>query len=351
MILSQPRNDLLPVDIHCHGIGDADFTDFSAINLERVNSDARNEGVTVVLTAYLPRHQFETFLRFMERLAAMDLRGEATNIAGVALEGPLLASFGGTPEKGVWRPTKKEWTRLAECGPLGLRYVILSPDADHSEAKLPAPGTDNPSVPWIAETLSAHGVIPAVGHFIRADPPYSADAVNAVVDASSLPLITDHLFNDMPLNFRHSWRGPEARRTRNEELATSQPELWDRTNFSLMAGVVPGRIVELALAGKVFPCLNFDGEHVDFEYSKAATRIIGAENLIAMTDRTDAPNLGGQHLTKRPGETLWYQSGGIVAAGSQPLKRQVENMERMGFDDSTIEHLTTITPSRALGLA
>src|SRR5205807_2279210 len=127
-------------------------------------------------TVYLPEARLPEFLLFMRRFHAQRQDGILPRVAGIAVEGPLLASVGGTPESGVWRPTKADWSALASCAESGLRYVVLSPDADLPSSLLTAATfNDAPTVDWACRTLASSGVIPALGHFTRGDPRASAE--------------------------------------------------------------------------------------------------------------------------------------------------------------------------------
>ncbi len=45
------------------------------------------------------------------------------------MEGPLLGPEGGIPRAGSWLPTVDEWRTIAGLGHVGLRYVVMAPDA------------------------------------------------------------------------------------------------------------------------------------------------------------------------------------------------------------------------------
>lgn len=350
----------LPLDVHCHGIGDVDFSDFADIDLGYVDALARRERLLCLPTLYLPRPAFEPFAAFLGRFARLRNAGLIPHLAGVAIEGPLLASFGGTPEQGVWAPTYAEWETLAGLGPLGLRYVVLSPDAHHPGSYLrEAMGRDHPPIDWIVRTLVEAGIKPALGHFTRSDPRLSAEAVDEVIEAAeSVPafgardaVVTDHLFNDMPLAFRHTWRGAEARARRDEELRAAALDEWSLPTIEEQAGPVPGRIMRRAAEGRLAVCLNFDGEHVDTAVARRAVDLVGSRSMMVMTDRTERARLGGQDLHHVGGSTLWYQEREVVAAGSQGLPRQVANMRNAGLSDADIEQLVMRTPARVFGTA
>lgn len=355
---SPPRFD--GVEFHCHGIGPASFSAFDALDLRRLQTQLELEHVACIPTVYMPYGAVNSFEALLRRYAELRSDGLVPNIIGFAVEGPVLASFGGTPQSGVWLPTRKEWERLASWGSLGLEYFVVSPDfALPGSPFADLAATRQISVEWVVNLLLQHGVRPALGHFTKTDPPGSAAMVDTMVGAaretlgtpSGDALVTDHLFNDMPLEFKHVWRGPEERARRQAEMQAMSEATWDLNLLTEQLGPVPAALIRAARSSDLTICMNFDGEHVDLEFCRRAFGLLGGDRLIAMTDRTDLNELGGQHLHKKTGSTLWYQEGDIVAAGSQHLARQRQNMRSIGIDELSIRAMTWSTPARVLGLA
>ncbi|MFS0696655.1 hypothetical protein [Streptomyces nitrosporeus] len=349
----------MPVEVHCHGFGDVDFSDFTRVDLVRLDAWCAREGVLSLPTMYLHRDrlgEFEDFVRLYDRMRG---DGELPHIAGIALEGPLLASHGGTPASTVWAPTRREWERLAALGDHGLMYTVVSPDAFSPSSPLSGvPGTGPDDFGWILPALLAHGVRPALGHFTRDDPARSADLVQEMVDTAwrsewsgtGVRVVTDHLFNDMPLNIRHAFRTSAARRKRDETVASYDLPGWTLATMAEAAGPVPAAIMNEAARGRLGACINFDGEHVDLEIAARAIRLMGVGNTMIMTDRCDSARLGGQELHRTAENHLWYQDEGVVAAGSVPLERQMANARAQGFSDEEITQLVAGTAHRVFGL-
>src|ERR1700733_7241692 len=90
------------IDFHCHGVGRFDFTEIPKLDLEEIEDILAEKKQKTVLTMYLPKPHFEDFLELIEKFYQGKKAGKFNYIAGFGLEGPLLASHGGTPEKGVW---------------------------------------------------------------------------------------------------------------------------------------------------------------------------------------------------------------------------------------------------------
>ncbi|MFF2773863.1 hypothetical protein ACFVU3_03065 [Streptomyces sp. NPDC058052] len=358
-IVEEPQEALgLPVEVHCHGFGEVDFSEFGALDLLLLDRKCAEENVACIPTLYLRRSKLGEFEQFMRRYHAMRTAGRIPHIVGIALEGPLLASHGGTPATTVWAPTRHEWERLAVLGDLGLVYTVVSPDAFTSASGLHDNLDDrHPRFDWIVPLLMAHGVRPALGHFTRDEPKGAAELVHDIVDlawesefnGSGTRVITDHLFNDMPLNIRHAFRTSAARAKRESTIAAYDLPGWTLADMDTIAGPVPAAIMQEAAAGRIAACINFDGEHVDLEIASRAVELMGFRNSMMMTDRCDSARIGGQALHQTDDNGLWYQDGGIVAAGSQPLARQMRNARGMGVTDEPLWQLVAGTAHRAFG--
>ncbi|MEU7601881.1 hypothetical protein [Streptomyces sp. NPDC041003] len=351
---------LLPVEVHCHGFAGVDFSEFSLLDLELLEEVCAKEGVLSIPTLYLHHHRLGEFVKFMHRYDAMRRAGRIPHVVGVALEGPLLSSHGGTPGDTVWAPTRAEWELLAGLGDYGLCYMVLSPDAFSPASDFYGQTFDrHPGFDWIVPLLMGHGVRPALGHFTRTDPNLSAALVKDIVDIAwasewngrGARVVTDHLFNDMPLNIRHAFRTTRARAARESTLASYDLPGWSLDTMEQIAGPVPAAIMNEAAAGRIAACINFDGEHVDLAIASRAVNLMGLENSMMMTDRCDSARLGGQDLTQGEENGLWYQEGGIVAAGSQPLAQQMRNAIGNDIEGRRLWDLAAGTAHRAFGLA
>ncbi|MFC1417850.1 hypothetical protein [Streptacidiphilus cavernicola] len=345
----------LPVEVHCHGMGPIDFSDFAAIDLRELDKVAAAEGVLCIPTLYLRRERLDGFVEFMRGYAELRAAGELLFVPAIALEGPLVASFGGTPANAVWAPSKAEWEKLASCGPLGLVYIMLSPDALQSSSYLAAQFTrDHPSLEWIVTRLVESGVRPALGHFAKEDPQLGADCVEVVLaaaEAAECPhagvrVVTDHLFNEMPLLIKHAFRTRRARAGREAVLAGYDLPSWNLADLHEQVGPVPAAIMRGAHAGRIAACLNFDGEHVDYAIAKRAIEIVGAHNMMLMTDRSDTARLAGQDLHQEEDSNLWYQEEGVVAAGTLPIDAQIANVRGLGVSEHDIWRLVSFTAYR-----
>lgn len=339
------------IDMHCHGIGRFDFTEIADIELQEIENILSARNHRTILTLYLPQAHFDDFLRLISAYDRGRQLGRYQHIVGIGLEGPLLASHGGTPQQGVWNPTRRQWRQLAECGKKGLIYSIFSPDAKlgASGSGLDAPA---PNVRWIAETLLEGGVLPAAGHFSKEDPLRISMALQSIYDAvkewGKCHTLTDHLYNDMPHNFKHAWRTKEEKLRRDDEFKKINIESWTLGNIEEKLGVVPATMIRNAKKGLVKIAMNFDGEHVDLAVAKKTVELVGAENMLMMTDSIESKRLAGRDLSMHEGSTLLYQSEDIVAAGSQGVLVQIKNMIHIGLTPREIKLITQDVPALLL---
>lgn len=336
------------IDMHCHGVGKFDFTEISTLKLSEIEAILAIRNHQSILTLYLPEESFADFLILMRKFYEGKIQGLYPHISGIALEGPLLGSHGGTPKRGVWLPTKTQWKQIAACGKYGLIYAILSPDAIFVKNSSQYPN----SVCSVSEILLDGDVLPTPGHFFKHDPIHSAQCLQDLFDLVKQwgikPTITDHLFNDMPRNFKHAWRTPEEKTNRSRELSEIHLENWSLESLETSLGIVPTTIIRNAIAGHVKICQNFDGEHVDLAIVKKTVELVGPQNILLMTDSIESKRLAGRELTLKPGSSLLYQDEDIVAAGTQGVFKQIMNMISIGLTDSQIQLITKITPMKLL---
>lgn len=341
-----------PIDFHCHGIGKFDFVEPALLSIQKVEKSLEQEGIRSIITLYVPRQKLQEFQHLLDDFHEAYKEGGYKHVVGIAVEGPMMASVGGTPKAGCWYPTKKEWEAYASTGEKGLKYIVLSVDPNGMGES--ASSDSPPNVTWILDLLLEHGIKPALGHFSKDNPEKTAawidEVLNYVERRGDGPIVTDHLFNDMPLNFKHAWRGRREKANRDAALVADTLAAWSVDNVEETMGPVPAALVRGAHRGLAMLCLNFDGEHVDLEVCKRAVEVIGAEYIMLMTDRIQSRVLGGQKLKAHDDTTLLYQENNIVAGGTSSVAQQIANMKSIGIDPRDEFMISCANASSVLGL-
>lgn len=336
---------------HFHGLGRFDFSTLNPGDLDELQELAAEQDLEIVPTVYLHRAALPQFTEVVEAFGSARTDGRLPNIAGFAVEGPLLGPQGGIPRAGRWFPTWAEWRELACLGRHGLRYIVMAPDAMELGDEI-EPGFTFGDL--LAEFYD-HGARIAVGHFHRDDPARSARRLNDVLEllhsryeSSPFLVLTDHLFNDMPRNFTHAWRTAEQRERRASELAEFLAHEWEGADLKKLLGPVPAAMITAAQAGLLMPCLNFDGYHVDLEVCRKTVEYLGEDRLITLTDHTELPTMAGEPLTRDESSELWMRDDGVVAAGSAGHVPQARNMRSIGLSEEAIGKLFCTTPRQAI---
>lgn len=343
-----------PVLFHTHGMGCFDYSSLQPGDLESVDALANAHNLTVLPTVYLRRDHLASFTEVMKAFDTLKRDGRLPSIAGFAMEGPLLGPEGGIPRAGAWAPTYGEWRTIVSLGHLGLRYVVMAPDALGLEEKI----SGGVTFADLLTELYDHGTRIALGHFTRKDPERSAKRIQDVLDqlhesyqSSPYLVLTDHLFNDMPRAFTHAWRTQQQKDRRRQELAQFMAEGWEPSTLADTLGPVPAALLEAARAGLLTPALNFDGRHVDLAICRRTVDYLTPHRLIAMTDDTELNSMAGEILHQLPGSPLRYRDDGAVASGSSGYPAQAANMASIGLTDQDIEAMFSTVPSQALAFA
>jgi N-acetylglucosamine-6-phosphate deacetylase len=140
------------IDIHTHGIFDADFIGGSVKSMMEGFEQYLRFGVTRVLPTTLSS-QFDTVVEQVKKIGRARNKSPVGHMVhGVHVEGPWLAPRckGGHPEKYLRVPNKQDVEQLlGESGEL-VKTVTFSPELDNAI--------------WLCETLSANGIVPVIGH-------------------------------------------------------------------------------------------------------------------------------------------------------------------------------------------
>lgn len=333
------------IDFHCHGVGKYNFTNTLNHPLHLIQGELSRLNSKAVITFFLKQDQLSEFEVFAARYSDLRRGGKLDNILGLSIEGPLLASSGGTPIWASWAPSRSEWERISALGKHGLIYVVYSMVEKSSERESLTDGN-------ILEILLENGVTPALGHFTKADPQRTADSIYMLYDYAeklgSGPLLSDHMFNDMPLRFKHAWRTQSEKQNRAADLLDLDLDSVTLDDADERLGVVPTALMKGAREGKVKLCMNFDGGHVDLAVCRKTVELVGADNLFMMTDKIPGASFAGQKLVSKRDSPLLFRPNGVVAGSSCTPHQQVLNMADAGFDKGTIDQIVYWAPKKYL---
>lgn len=335
---------------HVHGLGPFDFSSLRPEDLPPIQKIAAERDMEVLPTIFLSRNALPALTDVHKAYDELREAGEVPNIAGFAVEGPLLGPMGGIPREGKWIPTVQEWESLVDLGRLGLRYIVMAPDAMELHEEI-APGFRFGD---LLLRFYDNGVKIALGHFHHSDPQRSARLTREVIEflheryeSSPYLVLTDHLFNDMPRNFTHTWRTDEEMLRRQAELTPFLEHDWETSDLVELLGPVPAELLAATREGLITPCLNFDGKHVDLEVCRLTVDYLGADRLIALTDHIEVDQMANEKLTKAT-NGLWMRNDGVVAAGSTGYERQREHMESIGIAGDAVTNLFDTVPRAAI---
>jgi hypothetical protein len=319
--------------------------------LPELQALAEERQVEIVPTVYLRCEDLPRLARVMKAYSVLRENSEVPNIAGFAIEGPLLGPAGGIPRSGRWYPSPDEWRTLAGFGRLGLRYIVMAPDAMALDERIGAGLTFADLLTMFYE----NGTRIAVGHFHRGDPKRSADRLREVLRflhsryrPSPYLVLTDHLYNDMPRSFTHAWRTAKEQLRRGDEIEEFLSHDWELSDLRELLGEVPTALLSAAREGLLMPCINFDGFHVDLGICRRTVDYLGADRLIVLTDNTEVSVMADEHLTLDPDSGLWRRDDGAVAAGSCGYENQQANMRRIGLADDDIRTMFVTNPRAAI---
>lgn len=336
---------------HFHGLGHFDFSKLQPEDLPELQAMAEERQVEIVPTVYLRPEDLPRLARVMEVYAELREDGRVPNIAGFAIEGPLLGPEGGIPRAGRWYPSVAEWNTLAGLGRFGLRYIVMAPDAVELGEQI----GDGLTYADLLTLFYENGARVAVGHFHRGNPARSARRLREVLaflhsryESSRYLVLTDHLYNDMPRSFTHAWRSAEEQLRRREEIGSFLAHDWAGTDLRELLGEVPAAMLAAARDGLLMPCINFDGFHVDLEICRRTVEHLGAEGLIVLTDNTEVDVMAEEQLSLDPDSGLWRRDDGAVAAGSCGYENQQANMRRMGLGEADIRTMFLTNPREAI---
>lgn len=312
-----PGSMILPglVDLHCHGAAGGDFPTGNA-DSARATVDFLHRSGTTTLLASLVTASREDLLRAIGALTPL---AEEGLIAGIHSEGPFLshARCGAQDPRFLRDPDVFFLRELIEAALGHLKTMTYAPEL---------PGADA-----LVRVLAEHGVTPSLGH-TDADARTTAASLTQAArllagsgqPGVSRPTVT-HLFNGMP-PLHHRSPGPVA------------------------------ACLRLARAGTAAVELIADGVHLDHETVRMVFELVGAENVVLVTDSMAATGLpdgdyelGPSAVTVSGGEAR-LRSNGSLAGGTATLLDVVRRAVDAGVWTAAAVQSATAVPARILGL-
>lgn len=248
------------VDLHCHGAVGADFSAPDHSTITNAVEFLHRNGTTTLL-ASLVTAEPDVMIAAAEVLAEF---AEASQIAGIHAEGPFLSSArcGAQDPASLMDPDLEFVSELVAASRGQLRTMTYAPEL---------PGSED-----LIEHLVSHGVVPSLGH-TDASAQVAADSLrfareelrSAGVDGfTERPTVT-HLFNAMP-SLHHREPGPVA------------------------------ACLEEAANHNAFVELIGDGVHLSPDTVRMVYRLVGANNILLVSDSMAATGLADGAYTLGP---------------------------------------------------
>ncbi|MFQ4147329.1 amidohydrolase family protein [Arthrobacter sp. LAPM80] len=318
-IISLPAGHrILPglVDIHNHGGNGGDFPSGDEASARTAVDFLHRAGTTTLLASMVTASP-EDLLKGIGLYAAMTDEGL---LAGIHLEGPFLSH--------------------ARCGAQNPAF-LLEPDLDLTAALIEAGRgtittmTYAPELPGAADLvdlLTSHGITPSVGH-TDSDTATAAESLERAREGldstgfdgvSGRPTVT-HLFNGMP-PMHHRSPGPVA------------------------------ACLRAAGAGHAAVELVADNTHLDPETVKTVFALVGASNIVLVTDSMAAAGLAdGQYMLGPSPVTVsegvaTLDATGSIAGGTATLLDVVRRTTAAGVKFTDALKSATVVPAAVLGL-
>ncbi|MET3164139.1 UNVERIFIED_ORG: N-acetylglucosamine-6-phosphate deacetylase [Arthrobacter sp. UYEF10] len=310
-----PGSMILPglVDLHCHGAVGGDFPSGDSGAARTAVDFLHRSGTTTLLASMVTASRED----LMRSLATLRQLADEGLIAGIHAEGPFLSH--------------------ARCGAQDPRY-LLKPDLPMLAELLAAAGghlrtmTYAPELPGagaVVRTLAEHGVTPSLGH-TDADARTTAASLTEAAEllaASGLgtvsrPTVT-HLFNGMP-PLHHRSPGPVA------------------------------ACLRLAGAGTIAVELIADGAHLDPETVRMVFELVGAENVVLVTDSMAATGLPDGDYELGPAAVsvsgaVARLSNGTLAGGTATMLDVVRRTVESGVEPAAAVLSATAVPAAIIG--
>jgi N-acetylglucosamine-6-phosphate deacetylase len=304
------------VDLHCHGAAGGDFPGGNGDACRTAVDFLHRHGTTTLLASLVTasRDDLLTGIRSLRVLAGEGL------IAGIHSEGPFLSAA----RCGAQNPG---WLRHPD---LALAAEMLAAAGGTLKSMTYAP--ELPGARDLVNLLAQHGVTPSLGH-TDADPGTAASSLEHAAEslaaapgswAGTRPTVT-HLFNGMP-PLHHRNPGPVS------------------------------ACLRLARAGTAAVELIADGVHLSPETVRMVFELVGAENVVLVTDSMAATGLPDGDYALGPAAVsvrdavATLQSNGALAGGTATMLDVVRRTVAAGVSAADAAASASCVPARILGM-
>jgi N-acetylglucosamine-6-phosphate deacetylase len=288
------------VDMHVHGGGGVAYSSGDADEARRAFAFHLGHGTTTAIASTVTG-RIEDLERHVATLAGLVDEGL---LAGIHLEGPFIskARCGAHDPELLGPPAPEPLRRLIDAGHGTVRMVTIAAELDHALTAI--------------DTLTAAGVIAAVGH---TDATYEQTRVAYEHGAR----VATHLFNGMP-ELRHREPGPVGASLEREDV--------------IVELVNDGMHVHPAVVGVVFDAVGVDRVALITDAMSATGVGDGLYPLGPLTVRVEN---GVAKLVDR--DTI----AGSTLTMDAALRRAVREV---GVPLHAASRAASLTPARALGL-
>jgi N-acetylglucosamine-6-phosphate deacetylase len=301
------------VDLHCHGAVGGDFPSGDSEAARTAVDFLHRSGTTTLLASMVTASRED----LMRGLATLRKLADEGLLAGIHSEGPFLshARCGAQDPRFLREPDLTLLAELLAAAGGHLRTMTYAPEL---------PGADS-----VVRTLAEHGVTPSLGH-TDADARTTAASLTEAAEllaASGLgrvsrPTVT-HLFNGMP-PLHHRSPGPVA------------------------------ACLRLAGAGTIAVELIADGAHLDPETVRMVFELVGAENVVLVTDSMAATGLPDGDYELGPAAVsvsgaVARLSNGTLAGGTATMLDVVRRTIDAGVEPAVAVLSATAVPAAIIG--
>jgi len=304
------------VDLHNHGGNGGDFPSGNEESARTAVEFLHKAGTTTLLASMVTASPAD-LIKGIGIYARMTDEGL---LAGIHLEGPFLshARCGAQNPAFLLNPDLDLTAELIEAGQGSIITMTYAPEL---------PGAED-----LVDLLTAHGITPSVGH-TDSDTATAAASLEQARDGldstgfdgvSGRPTVT-HLFNGMP-PMHHRAPGPVA------------------------------ACLRAAAAGLAAVELVADNTHLDPETVKTVFALVGAENILLVTDSMAAAGLAdGQYMLGPSPVTVTngvatLDATGSIAGGTATLLDVVRRTVQAGVTLTDALRSATVVPAAVLGL-